>query len=336
MRWLALGVQGALLSHVFAGPVALASLTVSAEQSGNAMERAHASAAVAADVPGASESGAEQEGAAIIGGSQRRALQRALLTRCGAERSAAAAAFDDAAAPEPALAVVAVRFAGGRAETTLRAAAAAATSDNAGLALRGQKRLRDAADTGDNGGECAVAGAEAAPSPSPSLSLSHAVRSRVVGGSGSGALVVPCPISLVAVAPGVVECDARTAAGAWAVEVVAGTAGTVHGATRAASPSRRASRFCKARAGAAFAELWGRYCIALGAAKTAASHGSYLAAKRCGAHVGCARFNRARAAFHCLTGKEGTATAVPILSRGWLFGEHDLEAFPLRDAALEE
>ena len=290
-------------------------------------------AGVATDAPRASGSGAEQ-GAALCGGPQRRALQRALLTRCVAERSATAAVFDDDATPEPALAVLALRFAGGRAETTLRAAAAAAASGDAGLLPRGQKRPHDAAGKG----ELAIASAEAM--PSPSLSLSRAVRSRVLGGSGSGALVVPCPLSLIAVAPGISECDARSSSGAWAVEVVAGTAGTVHGATRAASPSRRASRLCKARAGAAFAELWGRSCTALGAdgaTEAAASHGSsYLAAKRCGAHSGCARFNRARAAFHGLAGEEGAAAAAPCLSRGWLFGEPDLEAFPLRDAALEE
>jgi hypothetical protein len=73
-------------------------------------------------------------------------------------------------------------------------------------------------------------------------------------------------------------------------------------------------------------------------------HSSYASAKRCSVHAGCALYNRARAAFHGTVGGEGNsagaapplslaaaagAAAAPSLARAWLFGEADLEAFPI-------
>jgi hypothetical protein len=73
-------------------------------------------------------------------------------------------------------------------------------------------------------------------------------------------------------------------------------------------------------------------------------HSSYASAKRCSVHAGCALYNRARAVFHGTAGGEGKAAeaappsslaaaagaaAAPSLARAWLFGEADLEAFPI-------
>ena len=342
MRWLALGLQGALLAHVFAGPLMPATLSVSAEQS--------------ADCLAGPSTTTELDGAAQGGGAQLLALRRALLERCGAERAAAEAAFGGVApAPgEPELSVVSTRFPGGRAEATLRAAAAAAAGAGAaGLANRGQKRSRDVSerpeggvDTGGGGGgggrsdEASRSGSQGAlDGAAAPLLLSRAVRERVVGGSGSGALVVPCPLSLIAIS------SEAGAGGTWSVEVVAGTAGVLHGATRAAPAERRASRFCKARLGRDFAQLWSRYCSAIGGdgpaaeGSVAVAHDSYASAKRCSAHAGCAHFNRARAAFHGgsnnASGAEGVASSSssssPTLASGWLFGAPDLEEFAFED-----
>lgn len=219
-RWCGIGLQSSLLSGFLSGPLPLASVTVSGE------------------------------GATL--GVQGEALRRALLTRASFSHGAAAAVFSalKSLAPLPVLAthVVVAPF-----EKSLAASVAAATSSGVGEGngagggvkgggAGGKKRPRsDNPSEEESRGE---SGAAATAAPLPPLS----------GGTGSGSLIVPSPLSLIAHALPLEGTSAAASIAATSApalifhhEALLGSTGKLMGSNKGTGKEKAASSLCKAK-----------------------------------------------------------------------------------------
>lgn len=224
-RWVALGLQGALLRWWVPAPLRLSSIVVSLEA-----PDPRGSVASAAALAEAEDTLSRSERAALD------ALQRALRGRC--EPAYEAAWLADVASgvgppvdaagecaalrgPNhwPALAVTRVRFTGGRTEASLRRSAEQAATGAGGpcsisaVMPSGESLLSSvvavsppdpppesdakAADDAAAAADVLLPNASDAPSASDS-SRKRRRYAHVSGGSGSGALVVPCPTAVTA------------------------------------------------------------------------------------------------------------------------------------------
>lgn len=172
---------------------------------------------------------------------------------------------------------------------------------------------------------------------SSSVPLAEAVRSRELGGTGSGALIVPCGASIVAFFAGngpqedtstkkrkrikeesvetSTDYSGNTIDVLTAVEVLTASTGELHGATKSTDADRKASIVSKARIYDVFKKVWKKYSIALqsrrGGEEATSSvleaeaqeqvceemHSSYHDSKRCN-HGTVNIYRQALTAFH--------------------------------------
>jgi hypothetical protein len=348
-RWLAVGLQGALLSHFIAEPLRLASVTVAEEHWGAAGDPSPASPASPASTASAAAAPLPSPSSPAAMSPQLEALQWALVGRAGAARRAAQAALGaPLAPPELFVGACSPAFEHSRAAMAARlqkscvpergagpapapAPAPAPLTATAGTKRKASDISHEHADERSNAPPAEThADASSASSVPPVVA---AVRGLVVGGSRSGAAIVPCGHFTNALA-------GWRGDGALDVEVLSGATGELQGATQRQEPARRASRLCKARLAAEFKAVWRDYRRAvLGdaaaveagagagddssapAAAGSDEHATYRDCKHC-SHGSVGAYRRAVAAFHAATADGDDASF-----GAWQHCEPEFESF---------